>query len=733
MSTPNVIQIEDTILYKKIVANNPTENQQYWGLVSLLYLRILLTLDQCHDFLEKANRNKWSNTKTYRRQSTFGVSTVPISKTTAIRKTDRRTTPPIRFVPGPDIKKQKDTPLTKAHKKIMENFVNDAKWIINLTQDQALQVKLNTGTTKYYNLINDFDKVKSTDKIKDIIDMILTELNISNVNIYDSLRRALQGTGIEWSCSGFSSYILKALSGGKYNGSNRVIIGVDATFKNLNFSQILMNICDVLSRGDKLTIVNTASSKYDAAGESGIIKHIKNMALYGGATPNYIEPVDNYNLKLMLGTETVIDIIYKRVPSTTGSSSNSPDVWKLQINKFFSENSFTPPLIDISTQITDKSPHNSVNYLTSNFEPDDNIFLYKTLGDFGQILSFAGEYKHNYNNTPGEIKPVGMFLTFDYVASVISSFFIQGTVLEDLSNTINPISIYNYTKSELDATASLLVLAQTDIGQAANILTGMPTGMQTPFGKIKKQGKNLGKDKDQKQDQKQYNNQDKKLKEKLKSVGIRVTKEIKGKRVKLTHTELLKKIESFKKLQVKAKDKGVKITYINKNGQRVHKTTKRLVSELERLKQKKQNKKSLKNEFGKVDSKAPPNVINKKLYIRIKEKIRKDVNKKKRRWGAYDSSRLVKLYKADGGKYKNSVKYDNKLNKWHQEKWVDACAWPKKKSCGRTQKDIKNKVTYCRPSVIVNSKTPKTVQELSKKEIKNRCNKKKKSPLKYVR
>ena len=46
----------------------------------------------------------------------------------------------------------------------------------------------------------------------------------------------------------------------------------------------------------------------------------------------------------------------------------------------------------------------------------------------------------------------------------------------------------------------------------------------------------------------------------------------------------------------------------------------------------------------------PKNVVNKKLYLSIKNKIKKSI--KGRRWGAYDSGRLVKMYKNAGGKYK---------------------------------------------------------------------------------
>lgn len=142
------------------------------------------------------------------------------------------------------------------------------------------------------------------------------------------------------------------------------------------------------------------------------------------------------------------------------------------------------------------------------------------------------------------------------------------------------------------------------------------------------------------------------------------------------------------------------------------------------------------NNFGK--SNVPNNVVNKKLYETIKKKIKKDVNKKGRRWGAYDSGRLVREYKEKGGKYTGNKNTKSKtsssnLDRWYKEKWVDACVWPKKKSCGRTKASIKSKVTYCRPSKIVNSSTPKTIQELTKAQIKSRCSKKSKNPKKIIR
>jgi hypothetical protein len=141
-----------------------------------------------------------------------------------------------------------------------------------------------------------------------------------------------------------------------------------------------------------------------------------------------------------------------------------------------------------------------------------------------------------------------------------------------------------------------------------------------------------------------------------------------------------------------------------------------------------ENEENEENQFGKktTESKVPDNVINKKLYSNVKAKIKRSI--KGRRWGAYDSGRLVREYKAGGGKYKGSKGKTN-LSRWYKEKWVDACAWPKRKSCGRKTKES---IAYCRPSKKVDSKTPKLVQKLTAAQRKSRCARKKKSPMKRI-
>ena len=116
--------------------------------------------------------------------------------------------------------------------------------------------------------------------------------------------------------------------------------------------------------------------------------------------------------------------------------------------------------------------------------------------------------------------------------------------------------------------------------------------------------------------------------------------------------------------------------------------------------------------------------------------VKKEAKLKFKKWpSAYASGWLVKEYKRRGGKYfgkKPGSSYG--LERWFKEKWVNVCKTPPT-ICGRPNislSDWKKKYPYCRPSKRISSSTPKTVSELSKKEIHRRCKRKRKSPLKRV-
>ena len=125
----------------------------------------------------------------------------------------------------------------------------------------------------------------------------------------------------------------------------------------------------------------------------------------------------------------------------------------------------------------------------------------------------------------------------------------------------------------------------------------------------------------------------------------------------------------------------------------------------------------------------PINII---LYNKIKSQAKK---KFKTFPSAYASGWIVREYVRQGGKYSGKKSDKSLLQRWYKEKWIDVCKLPKKVSCGRkklSSKNWKSKYPYCRPSKRINKSTPRTSSEISKKELKKRCSKKRKSPMKRL-
>lgn len=124
--------------------------------------------------------------------------------------------------------------------------------------------------------------------------------------------------------------------------------------------------------------------------------------------------------------------------------------------------------------------------------------------------------------------------------------------------------------------------------------------------------------------------------------------------------------------------------------------------------------------------------INKKLY----EKVKREAQEKFARYpSAYASGWIVKTYKSRGGKYKGSPSPSSNLTRWYSEKWIDVCQLPKIVPCGRRKRSkskSNNNYPYCRPLRKVTSKTPRTVNEIPKKELRRRCSIKQKAKKKTV-
>ena len=97
-----------------------------------------------------------------------------------------------------------------------------------------------------------------------------------------------------------------------------------------------------------------------------------------------------------------------------------------------------------------------------------------------------------------------------------------------------------------------------------------------------------------------------------------------------------------------------------------------------------------------------PTPTNTKLY----EEVKKEIYAKYPKHSAYRSGLLVQEYKKRGGGYSGD-KSKGSLGRWFKEEWSNQ----------RGETGYKKKGDVYRPTKRVNSKTPTTFSELSKKEI----------------
>jgi hypothetical protein len=166
---------------------------------------------------------------------------------------------------------------------------------------------------------------------------------------------------------------------------------------------------------------------------------------------------------------------------------------------------------------------------------------FKSLGDLGQILEFHTKTRH----TKPSMSYMPIFLTFDRLCANLSIFFNPLTILEDKKEKTG-LTFYKKTG-----------------------IFG--------FGKVNNQVHN----------KQMYNISkrlklmtDSELKNKLKLVGLKITKNVKGKRKYLSRKELETKARLFNKLQNTAKRMKIKIMYKSRNGSYKYKTYIRLQKEI---------------------------------------------------------------------------------------------------------------------------------------------------------
>jgi hypothetical protein len=172
---------------------------------------------------------------------------------------------------------------------------------------------------------------------------------------------------------------------------------------------------------------------------------------------------------------------------------------------------------------------------------------FKSLGDLGQVLEFHTKTRHRSPT----LSYMPIFLTFDRMCANLSIFFNPLTILEDPKEKTGLVFYKKKT--------GLL-----EFGKVNNrVYTNRVYNRQ--IYNISKRLKLMS---------------HLELKNKLKSVGIKITKNLRGKRKYLTRKELENKALLFNKLQNTAKRMKIKLMYKSRNGLYKYKTYKRLQKEI---------------------------------------------------------------------------------------------------------------------------------------------------------
>ena len=429
--------------------------------------------------------------------------------------------------------------------------------------------------------------------------------------------------------------------------SKKFLVGADADKSFAHFCAMSVSLYEnSMADGGDMQIFESPATAYDAAGKSGVINYLKQIVAIKNNSDDKVVTVPQlssvytpYTLQLVardtryiasdnpLANTPVISLTY--YPSTdVGPDQNGVDVVKLNVPPYFLITNFffSNPGTRVAAaaqweEATGRLKKYSLKYLTKNYKPDDDIFLYKTMGDFGQILSFFATYNDKrqgaQNRSFNEMYYNPIFTSFDRISAVISSMFNKSTILETdtaafdsdgMSKTRNNLLVFKpvgYAKQQLGGKGLLPIMNNLppkaakfavktteaarewfDQGGRAIERTRAwgasirnaalasynrrfnPNAIQQNFGK-KSNKISVASTND--------------LKIKLKSVGINVTKVTRsGKRLPLTRKELEAKAKMFKNLQLRAKKMNVRLMFKSKRRGYVYKSYTRLTNDIQR-------------------------------------------------------------------------------------------------------------------------------------------------------
>ena len=482
MSTSqSIIYLDNLDSYKYFKANiedlntiNITENEYIY--MFSVFLRILLLCDQLHDFNENEDRNKlFKNDKTIKNQiyqnfkEVFNMDLNYLKDNIVIDNNILK-----NIIIKPPINK------SITFNSYVESTVNDLNNTINIKYDKAISI-INICGIKSINLkqkelednkeSGEILKWKCTDNFKylpnalenlygqhnDILDIFIdadkSKYNTSMISnmicdLANNVKDEMESVNfIDTDASDFDSSTKSGLQslGEHFTKSENVIfkksdqkgiISIKLSKKsNLNL--------EILNFQYKLMKTNLLDKLYNLDNEEAELYIIKRLSIK--AIKTLYDKVNskkkiNFN-KNYIKTETKIqvitillqEIVDNKYKDIYEDESYNEDEISMNIKRFYS----------IECNIEKKSSECSVNKITKYINENTLLYnpvdfvkntLFKTLGDFGQIIMTHIISESSNNLT--------YFITFDNLCSYISSLFNRGTLRENTTYVEFPIDIF---------------------------------------------------------------------------------------------------------------------------------------------------------------------------------------------------------------------------------------------------------------------------------------------------
>jgi hypothetical protein len=330
---------------------------------------------------------------------------------------------------------------------------------INDIKNHILKIKSIINDTKLDDniILNNFNNndisLKELDNI--IFDLsnqnYLSEYTIYILNFFDVKLISQPDDSSDYDCYNSLDKII-SLEKNQQDIDLKIIVDTDKS--RFDLYPIVMKMCDLYfnkkTNYKSINIVTSILDLYDGASGSalqGIINKMNEKVKLSNIKVFDNKNYKNINVTIKLDLNDPYSNTYMNLQFKTVTRDNKP-LCGLIINRFFALNNPSPPspppendliydgsLSNISSKMNE--------YYNSKISSQNKKSLivyysyYKTIGDLSQILFCYQESKINSNSKY-------IFLSFDKIASYISSLFNYGTLRENYENPLMPLSYFKY-------------------------------------------------------------------------------------------------------------------------------------------------------------------------------------------------------------------------------------------------------------------------------------------------